>query len=297
MICGIYKIENKINGHIYIGQSTNINKRWKAEIASSNNITDTSYNTVLSQAFRKYGIENFDFQIIEECPKEQLNEREIYWISYYNSFKDGYNSTKGGKQSSAPQKLTDETIQLIYEDLLNSSLTMIEIAKKYKVSQAFISYVNTGKNWFNDKWSYPIRKTKKQQKKIKNNHKNIIILKKYNKKPPTAEELKKVLYEQNGNFTQVSKIFKTSPSQIRRLCEYYNLPSHSNDYKSQKQNIKKIIQYKVAQIDKQTGEIIKIFDSITQAEEKTGITHIGPASDPNNLTRKSAGGYIWKRLN
>lgn len=44
----------------------------------------------------KYGISNFTFEIIEECDKQSLNEREIYWIEYYDSFHNGYNMTIGG---------------------------------------------------------------------------------------------------------------------------------------------------------------------------------------------------------
>lgn len=48
---------------------------------------------------RDYGIENFSFEILEECPKEQLDDREIYWIEYYHSTDKakGYNVSKGGK--------------------------------------------------------------------------------------------------------------------------------------------------------------------------------------------------------
>ena len=51
----------------------------------------------LYKAFDKYGIENFTVEQVEECPVEKLDEREIYWIAYYDSFKSGYNSTLGGK--------------------------------------------------------------------------------------------------------------------------------------------------------------------------------------------------------
>jgi transposase len=47
-------------------------------------------------AMRKYGRENFSFQILEECPEEQLAEREIYWIEKLNTYKEGYNETRGG---------------------------------------------------------------------------------------------------------------------------------------------------------------------------------------------------------
>lgn len=91
---GIYKIENKINHHIYIGQSSNIYERWTNHKWVANKGKD---NTTLYQALRKYGIENFSFEIIEECSLEELNEKEIYWISYYDSYNNGYNESPGGE--------------------------------------------------------------------------------------------------------------------------------------------------------------------------------------------------------
>ena len=53
-------------------------------------------NRPLYQAFKKYGIDNFQVEKIEECKAEALEEREKYWIEYYGSFKNGYNATLGG---------------------------------------------------------------------------------------------------------------------------------------------------------------------------------------------------------
>lgn len=91
-ICGIYKITNKINGKCYIGQSIDIIKRWKTEYKWY------QINKHLLAAFNKYGLENFNFEIIEECEPNLLNEREKFWISIYNSFDRnfGYNKTLGG---------------------------------------------------------------------------------------------------------------------------------------------------------------------------------------------------------
>lgn len=91
-ICGIYKITNKINGKCYIGQSIDIIKRWKTEYKWHH------INKHLLAAFNKYGLENFNFEIIEECEPSLLNEREQFWISIYNSFDRnfGYNKTLGG---------------------------------------------------------------------------------------------------------------------------------------------------------------------------------------------------------
>lgn len=89
---GIYKITNKINNKAYIGQSLNIETRWKQHIANINSDKD---NTIY-QALRKYGLNNFNFEVVEECSENQLDEREIYWIAYYNSYENGYNMNRGG---------------------------------------------------------------------------------------------------------------------------------------------------------------------------------------------------------
>ena len=74
---GIYKITNKINGKVYIGQSNDIERRW----AEHRNRYKTN-NTFLYQNMRLYGIENFDFSIEELCNIEDLNGREQYYINF-----------------------------------------------------------------------------------------------------------------------------------------------------------------------------------------------------------------------
>lgn len=98
MAIGIYKIENKITHQVYIGQSIDIKNRWIAHKCPGtwNNSNKPSYYYRLYTAFREYGLNNFDFSIIEECKKEELDEKEKYWIKYYNSYLNGYNMTTGG---------------------------------------------------------------------------------------------------------------------------------------------------------------------------------------------------------
>lgn len=92
----IYKRTNKINGKIYIGQTINEpEKRWKAE--------DNS-NQKIGKAVRKYGSENFDNIIIDTATtREELNEKEKYWIAFYDSTNPnkGYNMTSGGSGRSS----------------------------------------------------------------------------------------------------------------------------------------------------------------------------------------------------
>lgn len=103
---GIYKITNQVNGKVYIGQSIHINHRWSQH---KNEAKNDRCNTLLYNAMKKYGIDNFSFEIIEECLPEQLNEREVYWISQYNSFQEGYNMTPGGTEPIYvnPQEIYD----------------------------------------------------------------------------------------------------------------------------------------------------------------------------------------------
>ena len=94
---GIYKITNTINNKIYIGLSSNIEERWKAHKKRYKIETDKEYEKHLYRSFRKYGLDAFTFEIIEECSVEELANREIYWISYYDSYANGYNETPGGE--------------------------------------------------------------------------------------------------------------------------------------------------------------------------------------------------------
>ena len=96
MSCGIYKYTNKINGHIYIGQAVDIKARIRGHRFSARHLEDKDSNMPIHKALRKYGEENFDIEILEECPKEKLNEREKYWIKYYDSYTNGYNANLGG---------------------------------------------------------------------------------------------------------------------------------------------------------------------------------------------------------
>ena len=93
---GIYKIENKVNGKVYVGQSVDITSRWKSHRSELKR--GIHYNDHLQRAWNKYGENNFTFTVIEECKKDDLNDKEIYWIDYFKSceYENGYNSSIGG---------------------------------------------------------------------------------------------------------------------------------------------------------------------------------------------------------
>ena len=96
----IYKITNKINNKCYIGQTIkDPEERWKEHLSHAFGTHPNDINKTLYKAIRKYGIENFTFEVLQDNIEtfEQLDKAEIYWIDFYNSFIKGYNETFGGQ--------------------------------------------------------------------------------------------------------------------------------------------------------------------------------------------------------
>lgn len=90
---GIYRITNTVNGKCYVGQSINIEKRLRQHKKGIDS------NEHLQNSFKKYGMDKFEFEVIEECAISELNNRERYWIAHFKAFDEGYNSTLGGETS------------------------------------------------------------------------------------------------------------------------------------------------------------------------------------------------------
>lgn len=161
---GIYCITNTINNKKYIGQSTNINKRWLRHLQGSFNphIYKSDYNTLIHRAIRKYGKENFKLEILEECSKKDLNEREMYWIGKYKTFppslNKGYNNSPGGSLFNDFKNY--DKLKYIIGYLKLSKLKQRELAYKFNVDQSTISNINKGKYWNQPNENYPIRRGK-----------------------------------------------------------------------------------------------------------------------------------------
>ena len=169
----IYGFQNKINGKWYIGQTTqNPTNRRRQHINSSTDQTDKDYNALFHQKIREYGIENFSFNILEQVPDiKLLDERERYWIAYYKSFVrdgNGYNLTRGGQKRKGAENYIDlrcifqseEAINQVINDILNTDIKLTDLAKKYNVSLALICSINSGKSYHKDDKVYPLRPLK-----------------------------------------------------------------------------------------------------------------------------------------
>lgn len=146
---GIYIITNTVNDKVYIGQvgkgkNKTFMKRFDEHIWALNN--NRHCNKHLQRAWNKYGEDSFTFDILEECSKDKLDEREKYWIDYYNSYKNGYNCTLGGDGVSG-YKHTEERKQKISKAVRgeNHPLYGKHLSKEHKrkMSESLKSENNT----------------------------------------------------------------------------------------------------------------------------------------------------------
>jgi hypothetical protein len=157
----IYKIENIIKGYIYIGQTINLITR-KQSYKGLNVGIKKQYKVYNS--LKKYGWENHTFEVIEECNKELLNEREIYWINHYNSWHfnnpiKGMNISSGGKQASKglfgkDNKKSKKIYQYDLEgNFIKEWISATEFAKNNNCNQSCISTaLNKNTCAYNYKW-------------------------------------------------------------------------------------------------------------------------------------------------
>ena len=149
---GIYKITNLITNLCYIGKSNNIDRRWKDHKRLAFTEGHKEYNKALYCSMRKYGLDNFSFEIIEELEDYSLSdEKEKYWIKYYNccvleNRKGGYNLTHGGEEYKSDEnpwaKLSITQVKEIIDKLINTKISIQDLAKEYKVHYNCISDIN-----------------------------------------------------------------------------------------------------------------------------------------------------------
>ena len=253
LMIGIYKITNLINGHSYVGQSRQIQKRWENHIIASGNVNDSGYNYPLYRAFRKYGISNFSFEIIEECSVDELNEKEKYWIKFY---KCEYNQTVGGDAQVTHSKLTLKQVLEIQQRLVEDKdgiLSHKELASEYGVHKDTIRDINVGRTWYNENLEYPLHYSQYDANKPNSSKKsfNFCIecgkqifktsirctacenqIRKKNSADNSRisrEELKQRI--RTETFVNIGKDFSVTDNTIKKWCKRFNLPFKKSDIK------------------------------------------------------------------
>ena len=155
----IYIIKNDINTKVYIGQALDSKKRFQSHCKENND------NSLIDKAIQKYGKEHFWFEILES-QIENYNEREKYWIKYYNSLKPfGYNILTGGNEppryigdEHPNSKISDENVKLLKIDLAQTTISLSQLAEKYNISKKQVMRINQGISRASLDEKYPIRR-------------------------------------------------------------------------------------------------------------------------------------------
>jgi group I intron endonuclease len=257
----IYKITNTINGKLYIGETkeTNPQTRWKGHKYS---IRKGHGCPLLRSAFQKYGEENFTFEVIQECTKDERFIVEEQKIKEFNTFvPNGYNATRGGMGGGFGGKKHSDATKQKMAKATTDKYASLTAERKEELRQTFINRPRR-----------PL--TEEHKQKIRN----------YRLGLGKGIGLGKKLSEENRK--------KISES-VKRTYENGRDASFTEERKA---NLSKVMTevrgVKIAQYTKE-GEFIKTFPSIKSAGDELGITSIHRAVIGKN---KTAGGFIWKRI-
>lgn len=153
----IYCYTNKINQKKYVGQTLNPKQRFSQHKSAAFNPDSKEYNSVLHRAFRKYGYENFTYEILaSNLDIEKMNELEKYYINLFNCIVPyGYNVLDGGKNASKPKseetkyklmlahgKLTEEEVIYLRKAYQNHESPTLIYKEKYEGKMHFNSFLN-----------------------------------------------------------------------------------------------------------------------------------------------------------
>lgn len=282
----IYKITNKVNNKIYIGQTKYTSEwRWKTHLRDAFDEKGHNYNVILHRAIRKYGIENFIVEDIEKCSINQLSEREMYWIKYYDSFnkEKGYNMTLGGEGS---KKYYHDDVLKLWDE----GYAIAEIARllPYKISAETVRRIciETG---------IPIEEMHRRKYNIitKNNSKIIYQYDRqgnFIKSYPSCKTAGRILHIHSANIAQSANGSVKSAGGFLWSYEYkekLETPKYFN---------------KIMIVGKYTldGKLIELYTSITSAARNNkdiGVNRKTLAIHCDNNDNKPYKGFIWKYIN
>ena len=198
----IYCYTNKLNNHKYVGQTNNYARRIREHRSCAFNENASSYNDLIHKKIREYGEENFEISLIETLYTEDINEvnqREIYWINKLQSHCStglGYNVSYGGGRRGYSSILSQEELQALKEDI-KQGIPYYELEQKYNISASFISSINNGVYFQNDKETYPLFK--------------------YYKSDKDYDELIDLLLNSTYSYSKIAEMLNISQSTVKKI--------------------------------------------------------------------------------
>lgn len=175
---------------------------------------------LFSKAYLKHGIKSIEIlEYIDANNRELLQEREKYWIAYYNTYLDrtkGYNMTPGGDGSSfgiynPASYLSQKDLEIIYDKLENSTLTFEEIAELSNSSYHIVQNINLGKHYAKEHYNYPIRKKRVEHFGVENKTSAF-----YNNEEKLSNLINDIKFS-NLEFTELAKKYCISVSLLTNI--------------------------------------------------------------------------------
>lgn len=269
----IYRATCTVNGKVYVGQTANtLEHRAKQHFGSARYGSPYKFH----KAIRKYGEDAFVFDVIEVVRDSELNEREMYWIKYYDSYESGYNSTLGG---DSERKVDYDVVA----DLWGQGFSLREIANKIGCKKQTVTDALRGNGIYD--------------------HMEIL-----HRTYKTSRYRQTDQYDMDGNYIQTFPSLKAAGeatglnrSAISSCCSggllsyggyqwRYHGDSPPGKYIDNQNGSRPVMQYSM------TGEFIAEYNSSAEAAKALGISECGIIGCVNGRYRSSHG-FQWKRKN
>ena len=242
----IYQIKNKVNNKIYIGSTTNLERRWENHIHQLKN--NIHHSIKLQIAWNKYGEDNFEFSIIEEFNSDNEDDKYIkeqYYLDLYEPYTDkGYNMSavadtrklfkRINSENSVFTKITKEVAIAIKRELCETDKQQKEIAEEFNVGRGVVSNIANLNTWVNYGEEYnEILKEKKRTTGYLKNYKEQVLDMYFNKGMSHVQIAEELGLTQD-NCSEITKLERMRREGHVRECECCGKDFIQNWYKDKR---------------------------------------------------------------
>lgn len=253
----IYIIKNNINTKVYIGQSLDTRNRFLSHCKGDYD------NSLIDKAIQKYGKEHFWFEVLES-QIEDYNDKERYWIKYYNSLNPfGYNILEGGNEpphysgdNHPNTKISSEEVASLKKDLAETQIPFSQLAIKYRISKRQILRINQGLSRASLEEDFPIRKSPNLNGKLTEEDVDNII------------EILKYTYRFNGNIAREYGV------EVHAISDINNGTSHHRKdilYPIRNWKSSGVILFTYEQVSEIIGILLNTKESISSISKKYNV--------------------------